>query len=109
MFPDGPSGEIGAVVKNSMKFAKVSVATTPTEAVLRRRGLLNDAANALPRILKKYAGPVPEAPKRSLQEQRRMFLTALFEPNDVLWIGEVFQKHFLSLKDWLKQPAIFGC
>jgi hypothetical protein len=109
MFPDGPSAEIGAVVKNSMKFAKVPATATSNEAVLRRRGLLNDAANALPRILKKYARPVPETPKRSLQEQRRLFLTTLFEPNDVLWIGEVFQKNFLSLEDWLKKPAIFGC
>jgi hypothetical protein len=75
----------------------------------RHRGLLNDAANALPRTLKKYARSVPEAPKRSLPEQRRLFLTTLFKPNDVLWIGEVFQKNFLSLEDWLKKPAISGC
>jgi hypothetical protein len=106
MFPDGPSAEIDAVVTNSMKFAKVPAITTPNEALLRRRGLLNDAANALPRILKKYARSVPETPKRSLQEQRRLFLTTLFQPNDVLWIGEVFQKNFLSLEDWLKKPAI---
>jgi hypothetical protein len=109
MFPDGPSAEIDAVVKNSMKFARVPATTTPNEAVLRRRGLLNDAANALPRILKRYASSVPEAPKRSLQEQRRLFLTTLFEPNDVIWIGEVFQKNFLTLEAWLEKPAIFGC
>jgi hypothetical protein len=109
MFPDGPSAEIEAVVRNSMKFAKVSATATPPAAVLRRRGLLNDAANALPRILKKYARSVPETPKRSLQEQRRLFLTSLFKPNDMLWIGELFEKTFLTLEDWLKRRAIFGC
>jgi hypothetical protein len=109
MFPDGPSGEIAAVAKNSIKFAKIPTKTVPTEELLRHRRLLNDAGNALPRILKKYATSVPEAPKRPLQEQRRLFLTTLFEPNDVIWAGEVFQKNFLTLKDWLKKPAIFGC
>jgi hypothetical protein len=71
--------------------------------------LRNAAANALPRILEQYAGPVPKAPERSLQAQRRLFLTTLFQPHDVLWMGEVFQKSFLTLEEWLKRPAIFGC
>jgi hypothetical protein len=109
MFPDGPSDEIAAVIKNSIRFAKVPAQIVPTEEVLRRRMLLNDASNALPRILEKYAGPVPKAPERSLQEQRRLFLTTLFHPQDVLWIGEIFEKKFLTLEDWLKRRAIFGC
>jgi hypothetical protein len=109
MFPDGPSDEIEGVLKNSMKLAKISEEMVPVEKVLRRRRLLNDAANALPRILERYAAPVPKAPQRSLQEQRRLFLTTLFQPQDVLWIGEVFEKNFLTLEAWLKKPAIFGC
>src|SRR5205807_1735227 len=48
MFPDGPSGEIAAVVRNSIRFAKLPTKNVPTEEVLRRRRLRNDAANALP-------------------------------------------------------------
>jgi hypothetical protein len=109
MFPDGPSDEIDAVIRNSIRYAKVPGEIVPTEDVLRRRILRNDAANALPRILETYAGPVPKAPQRSLQEQRRLFLTILFQPHDVLWMGEVFQKNFLTLEAWLKKPVIFGC
>src|SRR5205823_7912429 len=39
MFPDGPSDEIAAVVKNSIRFAQVPTKIIATEEVRRRRRL----------------------------------------------------------------------
>jgi hypothetical protein len=109
MHPDLPWSELNAVIQSSIRLAKLAHKEIATENIRHRRRLTNDAALALPRHIKKYSRTVPEAPKRTLQEQRRLFLTTMFEPQDVIWIGEVFQKTFLTLQDWLKRPAIFGC
>jgi len=109
MHPDLDWSEIDSVVRSSARYARVNAIALTNEEVRRHRRLFNDAANALPRILKKYARPVPSAPERSLRDQRLLFLTSLFDLNDVLWIGEIHQRKFNTLEGWLRNRFIPGC
>ena len=109
MHPDLDWSEIDNVVRSSARYARMDATALTNEEIRRRRRLFNDAAIALPRILKKYARPVPSAPGRSLRDQRLLFLTSLFDLNDVLWIGDIHQRKLNTLEGWLRKRFIPGC
>ena len=75
----------------------------------------------LPQILIDYAWPYKtirdsgEWAFRALSYQRDAFLKRMFEPDDTIWIGEVWHSgdkrpqnasHFRTLSEWLKLPLI---
>jgi hypothetical protein len=109
MHPDLDSSEIDNVVRSAAQYARLPATALTTEEVRRHRRLRNDAANALPRIIRNYARPAPQAPKRGLRDQRLLFLTSLFDLDDVLWIGDITEKKFLTLRLWLQERFIAGC
>ena len=94
MHPDLDWSEIDSVVRSSARYARVDATALTNEEVRRRRRLLNDAANAL------LSRPLLA---------RLLFLTSLFDPNDVLWIGEIHQRKFNTVEGWLRKRFIPGC
>jgi len=108
MLPQAPEEEIERLVRNSARYANTPLNETEKADVQRRREIRDDARRALRLILREPRREPPTPPKRRLQEQRRLFLTTLFEPDDVLWIGDLHYKRFLPLACWLKMRKIPG-
>jgi hypothetical protein len=110
MHPELDDTEIGALVGQSVKYCKTALPQPESVDLVRRRMLFQAAKAALPSIRKKPRN-VPPPLDLPLREQRRLFLRTLFEPEDLLWIGEKHEKAFLLQREWLagRIPGGFIC
>lgn len=130
MYPDiGPQQvrEIHACVKNCAKIAAQEQKVIDKSAYGKRKMQLDQlsiqARTALPGILEKYEWTEAEIrgsngiewERASLTDQRRLFLSNLFESDDVVWVGAVWQtgkpKHkgrFMQCEQWLGMQRISG-
>jgi hypothetical protein len=132
MYPDiGPQQEreIAAVVKNSVKLAAREQSEIDKTQYGKRKLELSrmqlEARQALPMILDHYQWPIAQIRSdgavlasldgQPVSVQRRLFLECMFEPDDVVWIGAVWEtgkpKHkgrFLQIRSWLDFHRISG-
>jgi hypothetical protein len=131
--------EAAAVVKNAVKIAKREQKEfDKTEYGKRRLELArieSGAVRELPGILAHYPWPVEEIRScgmgtfEPLDTHRRLFLSCMFEPDDVVWCGMVFHSgdgneemsqakraklkvrnagHFQQIRSWLQMRRIHG-
>jgi hypothetical protein len=131
LYPDANSTaqqhEIMSVCKSATRYVEKQDKTFTKSAYVKWQRHLTVIANRmrakLPWILEAYQWPPEEftcpTVDLPLWEQRRLFLSTLFEPDDVVWIGNVwetgkrtttsgrqvdYRDHFQPVDDWLGRP-----
>lgn len=123
--------EIHMCVLNCVKIAAREQKVIDKSAYGKRKMALDQlsiqARQSLPQILEKYQWTEAEIretgnlvmpgvhPVASLTDQRRLFLSNMFEADDVVWVGAVWQtgkpKHkgrFMQCEQWLGMQRISG-
>lgn len=134
MFPDLSEGEVVATCRSAARYAaqggRDQVSKSEYIAMRRRfSGVEARTARQLPGILADYPWTLGEIAcaggnleEMAGIEQRRLFLSAMFNADDVIWIGNVYQSgerekngriqsfkhHFKTRDEWLAQPTIRG-
>ena len=92
--------EIQAVVRQSIKYAAKEEKTIIKSEWIERRKFLNklmrDKKAILPEVLRDFHWEIDEMrddfmAKVPLAQQRILFLDAMFEPEDIIWIGQVWE------------------
>ncbi len=134
IFPDLAESEIAKTCQSAARYAEAEGFTKLSKSayIAKRRllhGIEEREAQKLPAILQDYDWRWDDicAAGNGISEtegilQRRIFLETMFDPLDVLWVGEVHQsgekevrgrirsfKHLFKTRDeWLAQPRIRG-
>lgn len=111
LYPGAKTGEIEGVVTRAEVYAQTEREQDPEfQANAARRAELREAAQAaMPRIVAEYQMPEVDSPcpDWELEHQRRAFLVRMFDPEDIVWIGEPthsgprFKHHFKRARAWL--------
>lgn len=126
MFPELGEREITTTCRSAARYAAQEGHDRLSKSVYIARcrhlkRIESMASRQLPVVLKDFLWPLgdisdiqPELKEMAGVEQRRLFLSTMFGPDDVLWIGNVFQsgeryRHLFKTRDgWLEQPCIRG-
>lgn len=113
--------EVWAVVRRAKKYVESVVEAQDIEALKQKRVMAEQAtaaaARTMKRVLREYTWTMQDIEDAgglrgaTPAEQKRMFLTSMFEPTDVVWAGmtwhsgkEKHRRHFREVREWLKGP-----
>lgn len=118
LYPAARPGELEGVVRRAEVYAKTQRENDPEwqAEYARLEGKRERAQARLPRIIENFQmedieTTLPEAP---LPWQRAKFLDIMFQPNDVIWIGDTTQSgpaykhHFRTRQEWTSRTSIPG-